>query len=73
MSGDRPSLRRVVIKNKKTTAAKVTLEMNVVLTNPVSTKTVSRELHKRYFLLVKLQFKNHSSVMIMSVTGKSGV
>ena len=34
-------------KNKKTTAAKVTAEMNVVLINPVSTKTIRRELHNQ--------------------------
>lgn len=44
---DRRSLRAIVTKNKKTTAAKVTAEMNVVLPNPVSTKTIRRELHKQ--------------------------
>ena len=44
---DRRTLRRIVTKNKKTTAAKVTAELNVTLTNPVSTKTVRRELHKQ--------------------------
>ncbi|GBL73249.1 hypothetical protein AVEN_259947-1 [Araneus ventricosus] len=44
---DRRSLRRIVTKHKKTTAAKVTAEMNVMLTNPVSTKTKRRELHKQ--------------------------
>lgn len=44
---DRRSLKRIVTKNKKTTAAKVTAELNVGLTNPVSTKTIRRELHKQ--------------------------
>lgn len=44
---DRRALRKIVTKTKKTTAAKVTAEMNVVLKNPVSTKTIRRELHKQ--------------------------
>ncbi|XP_067141717.1 uncharacterized protein [Centruroides vittatus] len=44
---DRRSLKRIVTKNKKTTAAKVTAELNMELTNPVSTKTVQRELHEQ--------------------------
>ena len=44
---DRRSLRAIVTKNKKTTAAKVTAEMNVMLPNPDSTKTIRRELHKQ--------------------------
>ena len=34
-------------KNKKTIAAKVTAEMNIVFTNPVSTKTIRRKLHNQ--------------------------
>lgn len=44
---DKRTLRRIVVRNKKTTAAKVTAELNATLTNPVSTKTVRRELHKQ--------------------------
>lgn len=43
---DRRALKRIVTKNKRTTAAKVTAEMNVALANPVSIKTTRRELHK---------------------------
>jgi hypothetical protein len=35
-------LRRIVLKNYRTTAA----ELNIHLEDPVSTKTVRRELHK---------------------------
>ncbi|KFM70696.1 Transposable element Tc1 transposase, partial [Stegodyphus mimosarum] len=44
---DRRSLRVIVTKNMKTTAEKGTAEMNAVLPNPVSTKTIRRELHKQ--------------------------
>lgn len=44
---DRRSLKMIVTKNKKTTAAKITSEVNVGLTNPISVKTVRRELHKQ--------------------------
>ena len=37
----------IITKNKKTTAAKVITEMNVMLPNPVSTQTIRRELHKQ--------------------------
>jgi transposase len=43
------TMRRVVSKKKKqhiTTAAQVTAELNIHLEDPVSTKTVRRELHK---------------------------
>lgn len=43
----RRTLCRIVTNKEKTTAAKVTAELNVALTNPVSTKTVRRELHKQ--------------------------
>jgi hypothetical protein len=39
-------LRRIVSKNHRTTAAQVTVELNIRLADPVSTKTVRRELHK---------------------------
>lgn len=42
---DRRVLKRIVSKNHKTTAPKVTAELNQHLANPVSTKTVRRELH----------------------------
>jgi hypothetical protein len=47
--GDRRTLRRIVSKNHRTTAAQVTglqNELNIRLEDPVSTKTVRRELHK---------------------------
>lgn len=40
------TLRRIVTKDKNTTAAKVTDEINLLLTNLVSTKRIRRELHK---------------------------
>ncbi|XP_076065314.1 uncharacterized protein LOC143039321 [Oratosquilla oratoria] len=43
---DRRTLQRIVARQHKTTAAKVTAELNTHLRNPVSTKTVRRELHK---------------------------
>jgi transposase len=43
---DRRTLKRIVAKQHKTTAAKVTAELNAHLSNTVSTKTVRRELHK---------------------------
>ncbi|PNF24163.1 hypothetical protein B7P43_G17362 [Cryptotermes secundus] len=44
---DRRTLCRIVTKNKKTTAAKVTVELYVTLTNFVSTETVRRKLHEQ--------------------------
>jgi hypothetical protein len=43
---DRRTLRRIVLKNHRTTAAQVTAELNIHLEDTVSTKTVQRELHK---------------------------
>jgi transposase len=40
------TLRWAVSKNHKTTASQVTAEMNIYLEDPVSKKTVQRELHK---------------------------
>lgn len=63
-------VRSIVTKNKKITAAIVTYEMNVVLTNSVSTKTERRELHKQDMSgLAAIQ--NNLSVMIIPVTLKS--
>jgi hypothetical protein len=39
-------LRRIVSKNHRSTAAQVTAKLNIRLEDPVSTKTVGRELHK---------------------------
>jgi hypothetical protein len=39
-------LRRIVLKNHRTTAAQVTVELNIHLEHPVSTKIVWRDLHK---------------------------
>jgi transposase len=39
-------LRRIVLKNHRTTAAQVTAELNIHLEDPVSTRTVRHELHK---------------------------
>ena len=44
---DRRLLNRILTKNKKTTASKVTADMNVGLPNPVSVKTIRRKLHKQ--------------------------
>jgi transposase len=43
---DRRTLRRIVSKNHTTNAAQVAAELNIHLEDPVSTKTVRRELHK---------------------------
>lgn len=43
---DRRTLKRIVARQHKTTAAKVTAELNTHLSNTVSTKTVRWELHK---------------------------
>jgi hypothetical protein len=40
------TLRRIISKNQRTPAAQVTAELNIHLEDPVSTKTVRRELHK---------------------------
>jgi hypothetical protein len=39
-------LRRIASKNPRTTAVLVTAELNIHLGDPVSTKTVRRELHR---------------------------
>lgn len=44
---DRRTLRRIVAAKKKTTASKVAAELNHGLQNPVSVRTVRRELHKQ--------------------------
>lgn len=43
---DRRILKRIVAKQHKTTAAKVTAELNSHLNNPISTKTVRWEFHE---------------------------
>uniref|UniRef100_A0A6M2DDA8 Putative transposable element n=1 Tax=Xenopsylla cheopis TaxID=163159 RepID=A0A6M2DDA8_XENCH len=43
---DRRTLKTIVARQQKTTASKVTAELNTYLTDTVSTKTVRRELHK---------------------------
>jgi transposase len=43
---DRRTLRKIVLKNHRTAAAQVTAELNIHLEDPVSTKTVRRELRK---------------------------
>ena len=43
---DRQTLKKIVARQHKTTAAKVGAELNTHLSNIVSTKTVRRELHK---------------------------
>jgi transposase len=45
---DRRTLQRVLSNNQRTTAIKVTAELNIYLEDPVSTKTFRRELHKSY-------------------------
>jgi hypothetical protein len=42
---DRHTLRRIVSKNDRITAAQVTAELNIHLEDPVYIKTVRRELH----------------------------
>ena len=46
---NRRALNRIVRVDRKTTAPKITAELNEHLQNPVSTKTVRRELHKAGF------------------------
>ena len=41
----RRTLKRIVVLNRKTTLLQITSEMNTRLQNPVSTKTIQRELH----------------------------
>jgi hypothetical protein len=43
---DRRTIRRIVSKNHRTTAAQVTAELNIHPEDHVSTKTVRREFHK---------------------------
>jgi hypothetical protein len=43
---DRRTLRRIVSKNHKTTAARVTAELNIHLEGLLSTKIFRREFHK---------------------------
>lgn len=43
---DQRTLKRIVARKRKTTAANVTAELNTHLSNTVSIKTVRRELHK---------------------------
>jgi hypothetical protein len=43
---DRRTLRRIVSKNHRNIAAQLIAELNIHLEDPVSTKTVRRELHK---------------------------
>jgi hypothetical protein len=47
--GDRCALRKIVSKNHTTTPAPATAELNIYLEDPVSTKTVLRELYKSNF------------------------
>ena len=47
--GDRRYQNRVVKDNRKTTAVKITADLNGHLQNPVSIKTVRRELHRSGF------------------------
>ena len=46
---DRRTLTRIVKKEHKNTDPKITAELNDYLENPVSLKTVRRELHKARF------------------------
>jgi hypothetical protein len=46
MKRDHCTLSRIVLKNHRTTAAKVTAELNINLEDPVSTKIAQSELHK---------------------------
>jgi predicted transcriptional regulator len=46
---DRRTLRRIISKNHRATAAQVIAEVNIRLEDPVPTKTVRRELHKSSF------------------------
>ncbi|GBN85401.1 hypothetical protein AVEN_76842-1 [Araneus ventricosus] len=42
---DRRGLKRIVARKRKTTLPQITKEMNTSFQNPVSTKTIQRELH----------------------------
>jgi hypothetical protein len=46
IEGDRRTLRRINLKNHRTTAAKVTAEVSIHLEDPASKKAVENELHK---------------------------
>jgi len=43
---DRRALKRIVSKNQRTATAQGTVELNILLEDPVFTKTFRRELHK---------------------------
>jgi hypothetical protein len=43
---ERASLRRIVLKNHRTTAAQVTAELSIHLEDPISAEAVQLELHK---------------------------
>jgi hypothetical protein len=43
---DRHTLRRIILKNHRITAAQVTAELNIHLEEPVPTKTVQPKLHR---------------------------
>jgi transposase len=45
---DRNTLKRIMSKSHRTTAAKVTAELSIYCEDPVSTKIFRRELHKSY-------------------------
>ena len=45
---DRRTLKRILSKNHRSTAAKVTAELSIHLEDRFSTKTVGQELHKSY-------------------------
>jgi hypothetical protein len=56
MERDHHTLRRTVLKNHST-AAQVTADLNIHLEDPVSTKTIGREIQKSK-IMVGLQLLN---------------
>jgi hypothetical protein len=66
------TFRRIVSKNHRTTAAKVTAELNIHFEDPVSTKTVRCELHKSN-IMVGLQLLNLWLLKVMLRCLNNGV
>ena len=64
---DRRTLTRIVRKDHKNTATKITAELNGHLGNPVSSKTVRRELHKAEFYGECLPSENHIEISLFEI------
>jgi hypothetical protein len=55
---DHHTLRRTVLKNHRTTAAQITVELNIHLDKPVATTTVPRELHAVPYIRKSVRLEN---------------